>query len=98
MYVNSPMALAALTVYRTAIDQKSDELRPEILGGDDPFDPGDLRLVHSVDESIRINNPGSSAGCRASPNHLTPCTSYTARTTPGRLWLGGSATNSAGPR
>jgi len=98
VYVNSPMALAALTVYRTAIDQKSDELRPEILGGDDPFDPGDLRLVHSVDESIRINNPGSSAGCRASPNHLTPCTSYTARTTPGRLWLGGSATNSAGPR
>jgi metallo-beta-lactamase family protein len=58
VYVNSPMALAALSVYRTAISQKSAELRPEILGGDDPFDPGDLRLVHSVDESIRINNPG----------------------------------------
>ncbi len=58
IYVNSPMSLAALNVYRTAVEHKSDELRPEILGGDDPFDPGDLRLVQSVDESIRINNPG----------------------------------------
>ena len=58
VYVNSPMALAALNVYRTAIDQKSAELRPEITGSGDPFDPGDLRLVHSVEESMRINNPG----------------------------------------
>ncbi|MEV0804055.1 MBL fold metallo-hydrolase [Kribbella sp. NPDC050281] len=58
IYVNSPMSLAALNVYRTAVEHKSDELRPEILTGDDPFDPGDLRLVQSVDESMRINNPG----------------------------------------
>lgn len=56
VYVNSPMALAALNVYRTAVEKKWPELRPEIVGGGDPFDPGDLRLVHSVDESIRLNH------------------------------------------
>jgi metallo-beta-lactamase family protein len=58
VFVNSPMALAALNVYRTAIKQKSAEIRPALLDGDDPFDTGDLRLVHSVEESMRINNPG----------------------------------------
>ncbi|WP_405067577.1 MBL fold metallo-hydrolase [Kribbella sp. NBC_01510] len=58
VYVNSPMALAALNVYRAAVDAKSPELRPEVVGGPDPFDPGDLRLVHSVEESIRISDPG----------------------------------------
>ena len=58
VYVNSPMALAALNVYRAAVDGKSAELRPEVLAGRDPFDPGDLRLVRSVDESIRISDPG----------------------------------------
>jgi metallo-beta-lactamase family protein len=58
VYVNSPMALAALNVYRTAVTAKSPELRPEIVGGPDPFDPGTLRLVHSVEESMRISDPG----------------------------------------
>jgi metallo-beta-lactamase family protein len=58
VYVNSPMALAALNVYRVAVTNKSPELRPEILGGPDPFDPGTLRLVHSVEESMRISDPG----------------------------------------
>ncbi|HEY3560638.1 MAG TPA: MBL fold metallo-hydrolase [Kribbella sp.] len=58
VYVNSPMALAALNVYRAAVTNKSPELRPEILGGPDPFDPGTLRLVHSVEESMRISDPG----------------------------------------
>ncbi|MER7246900.1 MBL fold metallo-hydrolase [Kribbella sp. NPDC000426] len=58
VYVNSPMALAALNVYRAAVTAKSPELRPEIVGGPDPFDPGTLRLVHSVEESMRISDPG----------------------------------------
>ncbi len=58
VYVNSPMALAALNVYRGAVTNKSPELRPEILGGPDPFDPGTLRLVHTVEESMRISDPG----------------------------------------
>jgi metallo-beta-lactamase family protein len=58
VYVNSPMALAALNVYRSAVTSKSPELRPEIVGGSDPFDPGTLRLVHSVEESMRISDPG----------------------------------------
>ncbi|TDO48322.1 metallo-beta-lactamase family protein [Kribbella sp. VKM Ac-2571] len=61
VYVNSPMALAALNVYRAAVTNKSPELRPEILGGPDPFDPGTLRLVHSVEESMRISDPGRPA-------------------------------------
>jgi metallo-beta-lactamase family protein len=58
VFVNSPMALAALNVYRAAVTNKSPELRPEIVGGPDPFDPGTLRLVHSVEESMRISDPG----------------------------------------
>jgi len=58
VYVNSPMALAALDVYRAAVANKSSELRPGILGGPDPFDPGTLRVVHSVEESMRISDPG----------------------------------------
>lgn len=61
IYVNSPMALAALNVYRAAVTNKSPELRPELLGGPDPFDPGTLRLVHSVEESMRISDPGRPA-------------------------------------
>jgi metallo-beta-lactamase family protein len=58
VYVNSPMALAALNVYRTAVTNKSPELRAGIVGGPDPFDSGTLRLVHSVEESMRISDPG----------------------------------------
>ncbi|MFI7063633.1 MBL fold metallo-hydrolase RNA specificity domain-containing protein [Kribbella sp. NPDC050124] len=58
VYVNSPMALAALNVYRSAVEAKSPEFRPDVVGGPDPFDPGDLRLIHSVEESIRISDPG----------------------------------------
>lgn len=58
VYVDSPMALAALNVYRTAIQDKSPELREDLIGAGDPFDPGDLRLVHSAEESQRLNSPG----------------------------------------
>ncbi|MFN8644144.1 MAG: hypothetical protein U0802_21735 [Candidatus Binatia bacterium] len=40
VYVDSPMALAALAVYRAAIAAGRDDVEPALRG--DPFDPGDL--------------------------------------------------------
>lgn len=58
VYVDSPMALAALEVYRDAVRAGSPEIRAAVRGlARDPFDPGELRLVHSVEESIRLNDP-----------------------------------------
>ncbi len=51
VYVDSPMALRALGVYRRAIARGSAEIRPELRGGPDPFDTGQLHEVHSVEES-----------------------------------------------
>jgi metallo-beta-lactamase family protein len=49
------MALAALRVYRRAIAESSDEIRPELRGGPDPFDTGLLTEARSVEESREIN-------------------------------------------
>jgi metallo-beta-lactamase family protein len=58
VYVDSPMALAALQVYRDAVGQGSPEIRTRIHDlGVDPFDPGQLRLIHSPEESQRLNAP-----------------------------------------
>lgn len=57
VFVDSPMALAALQVYRKAISQDSDEVRPQLLAGPDPFNPGSLRELRSAEESMRINDP-----------------------------------------
>lgn len=58
VYVDSPMALAALEVYRYAVQTGDAEIRAEV-GREpvDPFDPGELRLAHSVEESKRLNDP-----------------------------------------
>jgi metallo-beta-lactamase family protein len=55
VYVDSPMALGALAVYRNAIREGSDEIRPGFQGDGDPFDPGHLIEAHSVTESRAIN-------------------------------------------
>jgi metallo-beta-lactamase family protein len=57
VYVDSPMALAALSVYRDAVRTGAADIRPELRGATDPFDPGNLRLVHSAAESQRLNQP-----------------------------------------
>ena len=60
IYADSPMALKALAFYRQAIDQGSAEIRPEITSewaGRDPFDPGTLVELTTVDESKTVNNP-----------------------------------------
>lgn len=56
VYVDSPMALSALAVYRRALAEGDPELRPG-LGGTDVFDVGDLREAHSAEESRALDPP-----------------------------------------
>jgi metallo-beta-lactamase family protein len=59
IYVDSPMAIQALTVYRHAIDSDHTEIRPEIrehLSASDVFNPGTLETLRSPEESKSINN------------------------------------------
>ena len=55
--VDSPMALASLRVYRDAIAHHWPEVRPELGAGGDPFDPGNLMELHTVEESMTANHP-----------------------------------------
>jgi metallo-beta-lactamase family protein len=56
VYVDSPMALDALRIYRRALAGGSPELRPlDADGGEDPLDPGSLIEAHKVDESKAIH-------------------------------------------
>jgi metallo-beta-lactamase family protein len=54
--VDSPMALAALHVYRRAIDEAWPEIRPDHVtgNGEDPFDTGTLEEVPDVERSKAI--------------------------------------------
>ncbi|MBW2360567.1 MAG: MBL fold metallo-hydrolase [Deltaproteobacteria bacterium] len=56
IYVDSPMALAALAIYRREIQSGSQEIRPEMRGQGNPFDPGTLVETPSVQESREIND------------------------------------------
>lgn len=54
VYVDSPMALAALAVYRDAIRRGDDEIRPEVVAladREDPFDTGRVTEVRDVERS-----------------------------------------------
>jgi len=51
IYVDSPMALAALDVYRRAITEGWTDIRPELQGEELPFDNGDLVEVRDVEAS-----------------------------------------------
>ncbi|GAA0808173.1 MBL fold metallo-hydrolase RNA specificity domain-containing protein [Spirilliplanes yamanashiensis] len=58
VFVDSPMALAAMQVYRQAVRDGAPEIRPGIRAlPADPFDPGDLRLASTAHESARLNDP-----------------------------------------
>lgn len=57
VYVDSPMALAALEVYRMSLRATYDDFRPEVAALPHPFDPGQLRLVHGPVESEKLNDP-----------------------------------------
>lgn len=60
VYADSPMALKALDYYRQAIDEGSQEIREDIIktwAGRDPFDPGSLVELESVEQSKTVNDP-----------------------------------------
>jgi metallo-beta-lactamase family protein len=58
VWLDSPMALAALDVYRDAIRAGGPEIRAPRAGtGRDPFDPGTLQLARSVAQSTALNHP-----------------------------------------
>ncbi|WP_018352483.1 MBL fold metallo-hydrolase [Longispora albida] len=56
VFADSPMALAALDVYRKAIAGQAPDIRP--LEPGDPFDPGKLKLVPGKEGSVQLNHPG----------------------------------------
>lgn len=57
IYVDSPMALAALDVYRRAVTSASEQLDPELSHTRDIFQSGDLHATHTAEESRRLNRP-----------------------------------------
>ena len=60
IYADSPMALKALAFYRKAITEDSEEIRDEIVrdwANKDPFNPGTLIELMTVEESKSINEP-----------------------------------------
>lgn len=60
VFADSPMALKALDYYREAINEGSPEIRENIRNewaGRDPFDPGSLVELESVEQSKTVNNP-----------------------------------------
>ena len=57
IFVDSPMALSALDVYREAIARGDCDIRPELRGRPDYFDLDDLHEVRDVEGSKALNNP-----------------------------------------
>lgn len=57
VFVDSPMALRALAVYREALHRGELDVRPAAVGDLEPFDTGDLRPLRSVEESRSVNAP-----------------------------------------
>jgi metallo-beta-lactamase family protein len=58
IYVDSPMALAALNFYRQAISQNTAEIRAGVSdkwSNQDPFDPGKLMQALTPEDSKKIN-------------------------------------------
>lgn len=59
IYVDSPMALTSLGYYRDALHNRSPEVRKDVANewhDSDPFDPGNLHEMKSVEESKTLND------------------------------------------
>ncbi len=56
--VDSPMALAALSVYRSAIADGADDVRPELRGDVDLFDLPTLEEIHDAEGSKAVTGRG----------------------------------------
>ncbi|MEU1273741.1 MBL fold metallo-hydrolase [Streptomyces sp. NPDC005799] len=62
VYVDSPMALAALGVYRDALATRAPELRPEVLAeGPAALSPDPFRAVRSLQESVELGHAAGPA-------------------------------------
>lgn len=55
-YLDSPMARSALGFYLRAVAERHHDIRPEVAGRPEIFDPGDLNVTESVDDSKAINH------------------------------------------
>jgi metallo-beta-lactamase family protein len=63
VFVDSPMALASLNIYKMAMQSGSTDIKQELLDAiktDDPFNPGNLKGAETVDESKALNDPSKS--------------------------------------
>jgi metallo-beta-lactamase family protein len=58
VYVDSPMAQAALDVYRDAVRAGDPEIRPDAADGHHLIVPRRLRLMRTREDSERLNDPG----------------------------------------
>lgn len=59
VFVDSPMALAALRVYRRALAEGWEEVEPELRGRDEVLDPGELTEVRTPRDSRALSQaPG----------------------------------------
>ncbi len=56
VFVDSPMALKTLEVYREAIREGRPDIKADLNGMTSPFDPGNLIEAKTVDESKAIRN------------------------------------------
>ncbi len=56
IYVDSPMALAALRLYKAAISSREPSINPEIAGKPDILHPENLTEVRTIEESIALNS------------------------------------------
>lgn len=56
MFLDSPMARSALGYYLRAVAEGHPEIRPELAGKPEIFDPGDLTITESVEDSKAINH------------------------------------------
>lgn len=61
VFVDSPMALDALAVYRRAIEAGDPAIRPALHGTVDLFDPGDLVEARTIEASKRVSAHSGSA-------------------------------------
>jgi metallo-beta-lactamase family protein len=55
VYVDSPMALSALALYRTALKHGAPDVRSDFCGDGDPFDTGHLVETRSIEQSKAID-------------------------------------------
>lgn len=63
IFVDSPMALASLNIYKMAMQNRSADIKPEILDAIatiDPFNPGNLQGAETVEQSKELNDPTQS--------------------------------------